>query len=204
MSNKNLSVFLIFLIHSTALPFSLQKYAQDKLLSNLYKNKSNLFSFNFTKLRDNRLFLLFRRQAQVYKNKKLIVDFDPNKDKLSELYPDVFDADNTYKVIYDNNKLASIITYRKNRLGNVYIASIETDKRYQNKGYGRTLLRYAIEDSKKHGAKQISLMVDPHNYNAIALYESEGFIKLPNTIFGYYVYKIPRKIKKSSDTFFRE
>lgn len=201
MFNKKLYMALILGVFPPVLLPSLQKYAQNRLLSNIYKNKSNLFSFNFPKLFYNRLFLLFRRQTQVFKNKKLIVDLDYNKDKMSELYPDVFDKDNTYKAIYNNNKLAALITYRRNRLGNVYIASIETDKKYQKRGYARALLRYAIKDSKKHGAKQITLMVDPDNYSAIQLYESEGFTKRPNTIFGYYVYKIPQK---PTDVFWRE
>lgn len=73
---------------------------------------------------------------------------------------------------------------------------MNTDQKYQNRGYARTLLQYAVKDSKKHGAKCIKLIVKRNNYDAIALYESEGFVrkkykkKYKNEYITYY-YKIP-------------
>lgn len=89
MPSNNLFFILILLTQSNIFSFSLQRYARYRLLKNIKKNKSNLFSFDLTKLWDNRLFSLFRRRVQVHKNQKLIVDFDPKKDWKSELYPGV-------------------------------------------------------------------------------------------------------------------
>jgi ribosomal protein S18 acetylase RimI-like enzyme len=201
MFNKKLYMALILGVFPLVLLPSLQKYAQNRLLSNIYKNKSNLFSFNFPKLFYNRLFLLFRRQTQLFKNKKLIVNFDPNKDRMSQLYPGESYLEKRAaicKVIYENNKIASRIIYYETKPGYFYISYLDTDQKYQKKGYARALLEYAIGDSKKHGAKYIKLLVKRKNYDAIALYESEGFVpkkykKKHKPSFITYYYKVPKK-----------
>lgn len=57
------------------------------------------------------------------------------------------------------------------------IAQVAVVEEHQNKGYGRKLLSYAIEDLKLQGASGISLGSLKHNTRAHKLYESLGFFQ---------------------------
>lgn len=48
-------------------------------------------------------------------------------------------------------------------------------EKYQGKGVGNALLKYALEAAKSHHFHSIELLVRPYNYPAIALYEKFGF-----------------------------
>ena len=61
---------------------------------------------------------------------------------------------------------------------------IKTNK--QKHGYGRQLLKYAIQKSKLSGVNQIFLEVVSHNHNAISLYSQIGF-KQANIRKNYYL-----------------
>lgn len=46
---------------------------------------------------------------------------------------------------------------------------------YRGMGIGEELTRMVMEKSKKEGAKELSLLVQEHNYRAIKLYQKLGF-----------------------------
>jgi ribosomal protein S18 acetylase RimI-like enzyme len=46
---------------------------------------------------------------------------------------------------------------------------------FQGKGYGKILLRAAIDRMQQEGAKSVELTVDEKNATALALYDSFGF-----------------------------
>lgn len=54
---------------------------------------------------------------------------------------------------------------------------ISLDKAYWGLGIGRALTRACIECAKEAGYRQLELSVVADNRNAIALYESEGFVE---------------------------
>lgn len=53
---------------------------------------------------------------------------------------------------------------------------ISLEAEYRGRGYGRRLMRAALDAARAHGYRQVSLTVHPQN-PAIALYESCGFEK---------------------------
>lgn len=56
------------------------------------------------------------------------------------------------------------------------IDDLIVNKEYQNKGYGKTLLRWAIHHIRTYSDAPITLHVAEWNQNALKLYESNGFI----------------------------
>ncbi len=63
-------------------------------------------------------------------------------------------------------------------LDECYIANVAVSKGERRKGIGRHLLRYAEEKAKERECSFISLEVRVSNSAAIALYESEGYVKV--------------------------
>lgn len=56
------------------------------------------------------------------------------------------------------------------------IDDLIVNKEYQNRGYGKTLLRWAIHHIRTYSDAPITLHVAEWNQNALKLYESNGFI----------------------------
>ncbi len=71
--------------------------------------------------------------------------------------------------------LNTISTALGNKVGILEDMRIHPD--YQKLGYGKKLINYAINNSKKNGIKRITLLTDHDNYNAINFYQKEGFLK---------------------------
>ena len=67
----------------------------------------------------------------------------------------------------------------QDQLGSSFIFfSIEIvliDRRYQGKGFGKFMLRFAVDYLKKAGAKKLSIGVNRFNIPAQKLYKSVGF-----------------------------
>jgi ribosomal-protein-alanine N-acetyltransferase len=57
----------------------------------------------------------------------------------------------------------------------VFIFDFSVSKDYRQKGYGRQLLVYALEQFKKEGFKIVQLTTAPENKAALHLYQSLGF-----------------------------
>ncbi|CAM3547183.1 GNAT family N-acetyltransferase [Parendozoicomonas haliclonae] len=56
------------------------------------------------------------------------------------------------------------------------ILGIQIHQNYREQGLGRKLMRMALDDSRRHGFKEIELHVFSSNQRAINLYQSLGFI----------------------------
>lgn len=63
-------------------------------------------------------------------------------------------------------------------VGECHILNICVEPDQQGKGFGRMLLRHALECAIDHGADQAFLEVRPSNGAAIRLYESMGFVQV--------------------------
>lgn len=68
------------------------------------------------------------------------------------------------------NKLIAFILCVKNE-----IVTIDVHPKFQNKGLGTNLLKYAIFKIKKKGYENVSLEVDKDNTKALKLYKKFGF-----------------------------
>ncbi len=55
------------------------------------------------------------------------------------------------------------------------IETVIIDRRYQGRGFGKIMLRYAVEYLKREGAKNLTIGVNRFNTAAINLYKSIGF-----------------------------
>ena len=59
--------------------------------------------------------------------------------------------------------------------GDYYIETVIIDRRYQSRGFGRFMLRFAVDYLKRAGAKRLSIGVNRFNIPARRLYKSVGF-----------------------------
>ncbi len=87
-------------------------------------------------------------------------------------------------MIEENNQIAGYISYRvvddKSELLNFLI-----HEKYRQKGYGKKLFDFVINELKSEGVKTLILEVRVSNERAIKFYESYGF-KEVLTITNYY------------------
>ncbi|XMB87079.1 GNAT family N-acetyltransferase [Mycoplasmatota bacterium WC44] len=84
-------------------------------------------------------------------------------------------------VILVENKIIGFIGYSKARdkdLSDEYgeIPGMYILEKYHRKGFGRILLKEAVNELKKDGYRKINLWVLDSNINAISFYENYGFI----------------------------
>ena len=63
-----------------------------------------------------------------------------------------------------------------------YLQRVAVDPKWQGKGMGRSLVRAAARSAQRHGSKAMLLNTQFDNEPAIALYETEGFVQLPETL----------------------
>ncbi|HEX4068919.1 MAG TPA: GNAT family N-acetyltransferase [Candidatus Babeliales bacterium] len=80
------------------------------------------------------------------------------------------------KVLHENNDLAGCIVYKSTESKHIDYLAIENN--FRNKGYGKALLKHAIDDlSHKGPHSTIEVITTPHNIRALNLYEKCGFKK---------------------------
>lgn len=75
----------------------------------------------------------------------------------------------------DSKIIAALSAIRSTKPKTVFIFDFTVDKNYRQKGYGRQLLAYVLEQFKKEGLKTVQLTTAPENKAALALYQSLGF-----------------------------
>ena len=78
--------------------------------------------------------------------------------------------ENTF-LLLDDDEIIGAVTCAETDIKNVAVSP-----RHQRKGYGRKLIKFAINHMKNRGDAAIKLTVTKWNKNAIALYESLGFV----------------------------
>lgn len=75
------------------------------------------------------------------------------------------------------------------------IINLNVSNPYRNKRFGTYLLKYAINDIKNNGVKNIVVNVEKHNKNASSMYEKEGFKFVENHKFKTHYYTYPLMVK---------
>ena len=63
-----------------------------------------------------------------------------------------------------------------------YLQRVAVHPDWQNQGMGRSLVRAASRSARRHGSRAILLNTQFNNTSAISLYESEGFVQLPESL----------------------
>jgi ribosomal protein S18 acetylase RimI-like enzyme len=63
-----------------------------------------------------------------------------------------------------------------------YLQRVAVHPRWQGEGMGRSLVRAAARSAQRHGSKAMLLNTQFDNDPAIGLYESEGYVQLPETL----------------------
>lgn len=63
-----------------------------------------------------------------------------------------------------------------------YLQRVAVDPRWQGSGMGRSLVRATARSAKRHGSRALLLNTQFDNRPALNLYESEGFVTLPETL----------------------
>lgn len=63
-----------------------------------------------------------------------------------------------------------------------YLQRVAVDPKWQGAGMGRSLVRAAARSAKRQGSKAILLNTQFDNGPAIRLYESEGYVQLPESL----------------------
>jgi ribosomal protein S18 acetylase RimI-like enzyme len=91
-----------------------------------------------------------------------------------------FTEGNTAVFENEQRKTVGFIEYERDLgpfslINNGHINYLGVDKKYQGKGYGKTLFKYAVHDLEEQGVKRITLSVKENNEAARKLYEKSGF-----------------------------
>lgn len=63
-----------------------------------------------------------------------------------------------------------------------YLQRVAVDPVWQGQGMGRSLVRAAARSARRNGSKAMLLNTQFDNDSAITLYESEGFVQLPESL----------------------
>ena len=89
---------------------------------------------------------------------------------LSEYGQIVDNIDNIYLLIYNNEIIGSVACY-----GNE-VDDLVVNKKFQNNGYGKKLLLWAMQLIRVNNSNPITLHVAKWNENALKLYKNVGFV----------------------------
>jgi ribosomal protein S18 acetylase RimI-like enzyme len=81
------------------------------------------------------------------------------------------------KVLREDNKFAGFICYYKKTLTEGMILFLAIKPEFRNKGYGKKLVLYALDDFKRMGMAKVTLLTRTVNYPAQKVYTSLGFVE---------------------------
>ena len=63
-----------------------------------------------------------------------------------------------------------------------YLQRVAVDPEWQGQGMGRSLIRAAARSARRNGSKAMLLNTQHDNHAAIGLYETEGYVQLPESL----------------------
>lgn len=63
-----------------------------------------------------------------------------------------------------------------------YLQRVAVDPHWQGEGMGRSLVRAAARSARRHGSRALLLNTQFENTSALSLYESEGFVQIPEAL----------------------
>ena len=111
-------------------------------------------------------------------------EFEPDSGKQKNGIKKIMESSSTgfIAVIKENEKIigmVNILYVVSTFLGEkaAILEDMIIDREYRGKGYGTTLIKYAVEEAEKRGAKRVTLLTDDTNESAMKFYEKNGFKK---------------------------
>lgn len=111
-------------------------------------------------------------------------EFEPDSGKQENGIKKIMESSSTgfIAVIKENEKIigmVNILYVVSTFLGEkaAILEDMIIDREYRGKGYGTKLIKYAVEEAEKRGAKRVTLLTDDTNESAIKFYEKNGFKK---------------------------
>ena len=168
---KKIYVILLSLFVVTSL--SLLFYYRAAILG--YRNYTGVVDYN--KSRDKAAILEIFNKNWYWLISEYTKDFSPefmleslSHDKTSESYGQV-----TIKVMLDNGKPVGFVAYYMKTFYEGFLWFLAVNEEVRNKKYGKLLMKTAIDDLTKRGARYIRLITRTTNYPAQAVYKSLGF-----------------------------
>jgi ribosomal protein S18 acetylase RimI-like enzyme len=81
------------------------------------------------------------------------------------------------KVLHDQGLFAGFVSYYMRHTNKGKILFLVIDETFRNKGYGKKLIRYALDALKNMGAQQVEIVTRDTNFPAQKVYEGVGFIE---------------------------
>ena len=81
------------------------------------------------------------------------------------------------KVLRDNNQFVGFIAYYKKSTSEWRLNFVALDDTFRGKGFAQQLMRYALCDMERMGAKRIELVTRTSNTAAQKLYNRVGFVE---------------------------
>jgi ribosomal protein S18 acetylase RimI-like enzyme len=100
----------------------------------------------------------------------LLLLADPSK----EMVDKYIQKSNIYEVL-DQNLLVGVLVLMENSSEEVEIKNIAIDPTFQGQGFGKNLIHYGINESKKLGYSKISICTGNSSTYQLTLYKNCGF-----------------------------
>ena len=126
------------------------------------------------------------KQFYYYKNRKLvlkkkyyhILGWQPNEiERTIDNLFDLYDRGGSFFALFQEERIVGVVALECNFIGSnkdqLQVAFLHIDKNYRKKGFGRVLLKEAIERAKELGAKKLYLSATPSK-NTVDFYMHLG------------------------------
>ncbi len=79
------------------------------------------------------------------------------------------------KVMRDGNSFIGFVAWYMKDQKTGFLNFVDVNPEYRGKGHAEKLLRYAMDEMIKEGAKKLTMVTWPHNFRARKLYERLGW-----------------------------
>lgn len=94
------------------------------------------------------------------------------------------------KVLYIGNDFVGFTAYHKEKFYQCKVLFLAVRSEFRSKGYGKLLLKHAIDDLCSQGCTKIWLVTRTTNYPAMKVYRDSGFVETSrDNGFVYFEYK---------------
>ena len=174
------------LIYFSAPSFFSALYGRDmkSIMQNLFKEKNNLFSYQYTQVVEiNNKVLGIILSYDWYIKQKMNLTTGIKMLKYMHI--------NFVKKIPVFLKTKDVVGFLSK--GNYYISNVAVYPEYRGRGIGKKLFFEAEKNARKAGSDTLALDVETDNFKAIAIYKKNGFViekensvQLKKQLFSFY------------------
>ncbi|MFF2874700.1 GNAT family N-acetyltransferase [Gottfriedia sp. NPDC057991] len=111
----------------------------------------------------------------------LLLLADPSKEMIDKY----IQKSNIYEVL-DQNLLVGVLVLMENSSEEVEIKNIAIDPTFQGQGFGKNLIHYGMNESKKLGYSKISICTGNSSTHQLALYKNCGF-QISTVFYNFFI-----------------